>query len=205
MTQRIHPKLEEGQVLMGLRLPSAPLGFRRLTVSMLPGRQYRHRRRVRYHAHRVQHLRMQCISHRLMHMRSDNSLDGLERPERSVALYQDSHHLQDPRGQLVQDPGGVLVLRVTLVLRVAPRRITSSRGVLVDALPTCNTATIKQRARLLKTNLVMFILTTSGSIRNRRVDGTERQCTRARLHRPMLTRPHKPTRTKDTLTRGQDE
>ena len=188
---------------MGLRLPSPPLGFRRLTVSMLPGRQYRHRRRVRYHAHREQHLRMQCIIHRLMH--SVNRLDGLERPECSVALHQDSHRPQDPRGQLVQDPGGVLVLRVTLVLRVAPRRITSSRGVLVDALPTCNTATIKQCARLLKTNLVMFILTTSGSIRNRRVDGLERQCTRAHLHRPMLTRPHKPTRTKDTLTRGQDE
>ena len=203
MTQRIHPKLEEGQVPMGLRLPSAPLGFRRLTVSMLPGRQYRHRRRVRYHAHRVQHLRMQCISHRLMHMRSDNSLDGLERPERTAALHQDCRHRRDPRGRHpVQDPGGVLVLRV------APRHrlgIISSRGVLAHVLPTCRTATSRQSARALMTNLVTFIWTTSGSSLNRRVDGPERQCIHAHLHRQTQTRPRRPTRTRDNLTRGQEE
>ena len=200
MTQWTHPELEEGRVPKGYRIPTASM----LQGHMLPG-HLDHRRRAQCHVHRVQHPRMQCISHRLTHMRSDNSLDGLERPERSVALYQDSHHLQDPRGQLVQDPGGVLVLRVTLVLRVAPRRITSSRGVLVDALPTCNTATIKQCARLLMTNLVMFIWTTSGSSLNRRVDGPERQCIHAHLHRQMQTRPHRPTRTRDNLTRGQEE
>ena len=89
MIQLTHPELEEGRV---------PTGFRRPTASMLPGRQYR-RRRVRYHAHSVQHPRVRCTSLRLTYMHSGSSLDGPERPERAAALHQDSRHHRDPLGR----------------------------------------------------------------------------------------------------------